>query len=118
MAGVWLGGGSEALSLTTGGLQTRNPWEFFYRVFCIDEEKLFIVEARKARPKPASGCPRGMVASMKSCTLPTRGTLTVMEGGSAVRDELSLAAELVERELEALRAVDGVTSATAKDRTS
>ena len=55
---------------------------------------------------------------MKSCTLPTRGTLTVMEGGSAVRDELSLAAELVERELEALRAVDGVTSATAKDRTN
>ena len=41
-----------------------------------------------------------------------------MEGGSAARDELSLAAELVERELEALRAVDGVTSATAKDRTS
>ena len=41
-----------------------------------------------------------------------------MEGGSAVRDELSLAAELVERELEALRAVDGVTSATAKGRTS
>ena len=55
---------------------------------------------------------------MKSCTLPTRGTLTVMEGGSAVRDELSLAAELVERELEAIRAIDGVTVAVARDRTS
>ena len=39
-------------------------------------------------------------------------------GAAGARDELSLAAELVERELEALRAVDGVTSATAKDRTN